>query len=60
LPVLDDVIEGELLLAEVFGDLDDALLVDIAFLAHEQAKRLFREHRRAAGQITVACDHVIH
>ena len=50
MPVLHDIIEREAFLAKGLGNLNDAVLRRVTLLAHEQAERLFGNHRRVASQ----------
>ena len=60
LPILHDVIERKLRIAEVAHDFDEPVLRLIALLAHEQAVGLAREHGRLPGQLAIAGDDAVH
>ena len=59
LPVLHDEVERVVVLAERFDNADHFLLRTVAFLAHEEAVRLAREHRGVACEFTILRDDAV-
>ncbi len=60
MPVLNNVVQGEAVLAEALHDADELILGLVALLAHEEAKRGLGEHGRGAGEVAVAGDDAVH